>query len=74
METRAVSELRCSTASLCLRVFRWAAQALDDRTDLWQAWGRPEIWRLPHGHISVLLAWPVLERTVQWLVRKAQAR
>lgn len=46
-------------------------QALED---LWQAWGRPEIWRLPHGHISVLLAWPVLERTVQWLVRKAQAR
>jgi len=41
--------------------------------ELWQAWGRPEIWRLPHGHISVLMAWPVMERTVRWLTRKARA-
>lgn len=39
--------------------------------DLWQAWGRPEIWRLPHGHISVLGSVPVLERTVRWVARKS---
>jgi hypothetical protein len=25
----------------------------EDVEDLWQAWGRPEIWRLPHGHFGV---------------------
>jgi hypothetical protein len=23
--------------------------------ELWQSWGQPEIWRLPHGHISAAL-------------------
>jgi pimeloyl-ACP methyl ester carboxylesterase len=23
--------------------------------ELWQSWGQPEIWRLPHGHISTAL-------------------
>lgn len=23
--------------------------------DLWQAWGQPDIWRLPHGHVSKAL-------------------
>jgi len=41
--------------------------------ELWHAWGQPEIWRLPHGHISVLMAWQVMERTVRWLRRKARA-
>ena len=22
--------------------------------ELWEAWGRPELWRLPHGHLSVV--------------------
>jgi pimeloyl-ACP methyl ester carboxylesterase len=22
--------------------------------ELWQAWGRPDLWRLPHGHISIV--------------------
>jgi pimeloyl-ACP methyl ester carboxylesterase len=25
----------------------------DDIEDLWQSWGQPDIWRLPHGHVSV---------------------
>jgi hypothetical protein len=34
---------------------------------LWEAWGRPGIWRLPHGHISVLMSVPVMKRTVRWI-------
>jgi pimeloyl-ACP methyl ester carboxylesterase len=36
---------------------------------LWQAWGQPEIWRLPHGHISVLLSPLVMNRIVKWIAR-----
>jgi hypothetical protein len=25
----------------------------DDIEDLWQSWGQPDIWRLPHGHVGV---------------------
>jgi pimeloyl-ACP methyl ester carboxylesterase len=25
----------------------------EDIEDLWQAWGHPDIWRLPHGHVAV---------------------
>jgi hypothetical protein len=25
----------------------------DDIEDLWQSWGQPDIWRLPHGHVAV---------------------
>lgn len=35
--------------------------------ELWRAWHEPEIWRLPHGHISVLLSAPVMKRTVNWV-------
>ena len=37
---------------------------------LWSAWREPEIWRLRHGHISVLLSMPIMRRTVQWLAHK----
>lgn len=40
--------------------------------EVWQTWGQPEIWRVPLGHISVLMALPIMERLVRWLVRKAQ--
>lgn len=39
--------------------------------ELWEAWGRPQIWRVPHGHISVLMSLPILERTVRWIDRTA---
>jgi len=39
--------------------------------DLWRAWGEPQIWRLPHGHISVLLSPRVLRRAVGWVAQMA---
>jgi len=38
--------------------------------ELWQSWGRPNIWRLPHGHISTALSllMPGLPgRILRWL-------
>lgn len=38
--------------------------------ELWQSWGQPEIWRLPHGHISAALiaSMPGLSgRVLRWL-------
>lgn len=40
--------------------------------ELWRAWGKPQIMRVPHGHISVLLSVPVMERTIRWIARKAK--
>jgi len=37
---------------------------------LWKAWNYPDIWRVPHSHISVLMALPILERTIQWIADK----
>jgi len=39
--------------------------------NLWQAWGKPEIWRLPHGHISILLSPLILRRIIKWVSEKA---
>ena len=40
-----------------------------DTEDLWQAWGQPDIWRLPHGHVGVCCGFvPGLpERVLRWL-------
>lgn len=35
--------------------------------ELWMSWGRPEIWRVKHGHISVLFSIPIMNRTGRWL-------
>ena len=37
---------------------------------LWRAWGQPQIWRLPHGHISVLLSPLVSRRVVKWIAQQ----
>ncbi|HUJ10153.1 MAG TPA: alpha/beta hydrolase family protein [Verrucomicrobiae bacterium] len=34
---------------------------------LWQAWGQPEIWRLPHGHASRSLSPTLTGRVLRWL-------
>jgi hypothetical protein len=34
---------------------------------LWSDWNRPDIWRLPHGHISILMSAGVAARTVHWI-------
>ncbi len=35
--------------------------------ELWQKWEQPEIWRLPHGHISWMFAPGVTRRVLHWL-------
>ena len=47
----------------------------EDVEDLWQAWGRPDIWRLPHGHFGVCCGGgPGLTgRVLRWLEPRLQA-
>ena len=35
--------------------------------EVWRAWGKPEIWRVPHGHISVLASVPIMYRVSRWI-------
>jgi pimeloyl-ACP methyl ester carboxylesterase len=35
--------------------------------ELWQKWQQPEIWRLPHGHISALFVPGLTHRILRWL-------
>ena len=35
--------------------------------ELWQKWEQPEIWRLPHGHISTVLMPGMTGRVLRWL-------
>jgi hypothetical protein len=41
----------------------------EDIEDLWQTWGQPDIWRLPHGHVGVCCGGvPGLpERILRWM-------
>lgn len=41
----------------------------DDIEDLWESWGQPDIWRLPHGHVGVCCGFvPGLNgRVLRWL-------
>jgi hypothetical protein len=43
--------------------------------ELWQAWGRPDIWRLPHGHVGVgCMGVPGLTgRVLRWLAPRLAA-
>ncbi len=41
--------------------------------ELWQTWGRPDIWRLPHGHISKSLAPGLTGRVLRWLAPRLAA-
>jgi pimeloyl-ACP methyl ester carboxylesterase len=42
--------------------------------DLWQSWGQPEIWRLPHGHVGVCCGFvPGLPRRIlRWLTPRIE--
>lgn len=42
-------------------------EAIDE---LWQKWEQPEIWRLPHGHISWMFAPGINARVLSWLSRR----
>lgn len=35
--------------------------------ELWQAWGRPEIWRLPRGHVTFPQGVSFADRVIRWL-------
>jgi pimeloyl-ACP methyl ester carboxylesterase len=45
--------------------------------ELWQKWQQPEIWRLPHGHISGVLAGILVPgltgRVLRWLAPRLEA-
>ncbi len=41
--------------------------------ELWQNWGQPEIWRLPHGHISALFVPGLTGRVLGWLAPRLEA-
>jgi dienelactone hydrolase len=41
--------------------------------ELWRAWVGTEIWRLPHGHISILASPAPLRQASDWIVRKAMS-
>jgi hypothetical protein len=41
--------------------------------DLWQKWEQPEIWRLPHGHISLLFVPGLTGRVLRWLAPRLEA-
>ena len=41
--------------------------------ELWQTWGRPDIWRLPHGHISKNLVPGLTTRILRWLSPRLNA-
>lgn len=36
--------------------------------ELWQKWKQPELWRLPHGHITGLFAPGMTRRIIDWLM------
>jgi pimeloyl-ACP methyl ester carboxylesterase len=41
--------------------------------ELWQKWRQPEIWRLPHGHISWMFAPGINNRVLDWLAPRLEA-
>jgi len=41
--------------------------------ELWQAWDRPEIWRLPHSHSSKILSLGLTGRILCWLAPRLEA-
>jgi pimeloyl-ACP methyl ester carboxylesterase len=41
--------------------------------ELWQKWKQPEIWRLPHGHISGLFVPGLTGRVLDWLTPRLEA-
>jgi pimeloyl-ACP methyl ester carboxylesterase len=39
---------------------------------LWQAWGQPDIWRLPHSHLSRYLLPGLTARILRWLAPRLE--
>ena len=45
----------------------------EDIERLWQAWGQPDIWRLPHGHHSWRFVPGLTDRVLDWLSPRLEA-
>jgi hypothetical protein len=41
--------------------------------ELWQKWEQPEIWRMPHGHVSTQLVLGLMGRVLRWLAPRLEA-
>src|SRR4029077_6857683 len=41
--------------------------------ELWQKWKQPEIWRLPHGHVSGWFVPGSMGRVLRWLSPRLEA-
>jgi len=41
--------------------------------ELWQKWQQPEIWRLPHGHVSAQIVLGLMGRVLRWLAPRLEA-
>lgn len=41
--------------------------------ELWQKWQQPEIWRLPHGHVSAQFRLGLMGRVLRWLAPRLEA-
>ncbi len=39
-----------------------------------QKWKQPEIWRLPHGHVSWMFALGVTNRVLRWLTQRSNQK
>jgi dienelactone hydrolase len=42
--------------------------------ELWRAWDRPDMWRLRHGHISILAAPGLNGRIIRWMTPRLRAQ
>jgi pimeloyl-ACP methyl ester carboxylesterase len=40
--------------------------------ELWQKWKQPEIWRLPHGHVSWMFTLGINSRVLVWLAPRLE--
>ncbi len=40
--------------------------------ELWHRWDQPEIWRLPHGHVSWMFAPGLTDRMLEWLAPRLE--
>jgi pimeloyl-ACP methyl ester carboxylesterase len=41
--------------------------------ELWQVWGRPDLWRLRHGHVGIVGAPGLTGRVLRWLAPRLEA-
>ena len=41
--------------------------------ELWQKWKQPELWRLPHGHVSWMFTPGINGRVLDWLAPRLEA-